>query len=176
MLRLFTLLLYTLPLTIVSLPSREAENIQSGTSNVAKSGCQTRCGNLTVAYPFGIGVGSGCSKDESFDLSCNTTYDPPRLFVKSGRIQIYKISDFEMWVSTVVAYRCYNQSGDIDECDGKSNISCYGQCINTAGSYNCTCWPRYTGNAKTPDGCQPIAKGSKFPVMIFTLGTFHIIK
>ena len=59
---------------------------------------------------------------------------------------------------------------DIDECDGKSNISCYGHCNNTAGSYNCTCWPGYIGNAKTPDGCQPVAKGSKFPVLIFTLG------
>ncbi|GJY35148.1 wall-associated receptor kinase 2-like protein [Tanacetum coccineum] len=28
----------------------------------------------------------------------------------------------------------------------------------------------YTGNAKTPDGCQPVAKGLKFPVLIFTLG------
>ncbi|PWA59241.1 EGF-like calcium-binding domain-containing protein [Artemisia annua] len=58
---------------------------------------------------------------------------------------------------------------NINECDGKSSISCYGNCINTEGSYNCTCWPGYTGNAKTLDGCQPVAKGSQFPVMIFTL-------
>ncbi|PWA95546.1 EGF-like calcium-binding domain-containing protein [Artemisia annua] len=61
----------------------------------------------------------------------------------------------------------------INECDNKSSISCYGNCINTEGSYNCTCWPGYTGNAKTVDGCQPVAKGvakgSQFPVMIFTL-------
>ncbi|PWA78326.1 EGF-like calcium-binding domain-containing protein [Artemisia annua] len=156
---------------MASLPSSEAENIQSSTSNLAKSGCQTTCGNLTVAYPFGIGVGSGCSIDESFDLTCNSTYNPPRLFVKSGEIQINKISDFEMWVTNFLGYRCYNQSGDIDECDEKRNISCYGHCINTAGSYSCTCWPGYTGNAEKADGCQPVAKGSKFPVMIFTLAT-----
>nr|GFD48620.1 wall-associated receptor kinase 2-like [Tanacetum cinerariifolium] len=49
----------------------------------------------------------------------------------------------------------------------KSN--CYGNCMNTEGSYDCTCKPGYSGNAKTQDGCRPDAKGSKFPVMIFTL-------
>nr|GEU96179.1 serine/threonine protein kinase [Tanacetum cinerariifolium] len=42
--------------------------------------------------------------------------------------------------------------------------------MNTEGSYDCTCKPGYSGNAKTQDGCRPDAKGSKFPVMIFTLG------
>lgn len=35
---------------------------------------------------------------------------------------------------------------------------------------NCTCWPGYTGNAKTQNGCQPVAKDSEFPFMMFTLG------
>ncbi|PWA95547.1 EGF-like domain-containing protein [Artemisia annua] len=89
----------------------------SAMNNIAKPGCQPRCGNITVPYPFGIG------KDT-----------------------------------------------DINECLDKSNIHCYGNCVNTEGSYNCSCWPGYTGNAKTQDGCQPVAKGSQFPVMIFTLG------
>nr|GFC28076.1 wall-associated receptor kinase 2-like [Tanacetum cinerariifolium]GFC28082.1 wall-associated receptor kinase 2-like [Tanacetum cinerariifolium] len=106
MLLLFTFILLTIPLTLASVALFETEN-------VAKSGCQTTCGNLTVAYPFGIGVGSGCSIDESFDLTCNSTYDPPRLFIKSGNLQIFKISDFEMWVSNFIAYRCYNKSGGV---------------------------------------------------------------
>ncbi|MFS8034240.1 putative EGF-like calcium-binding domain-containing protein [Helianthus anomalus] len=52
------------------------------------------------------------------------------------------------------------------------NIRCYGQCINTKGSYSCTCGPGYTGDAKMLDGCQPLANGSKFPVTVFTLGNF----
>ncbi|KAI3819078.1 hypothetical protein L1987_12901 [Smallanthus sonchifolius] len=97
---LFTLILFN------DLPSPEAT-----TGNIAKSGCQTVCGNLTVAYPFGIGVGSGCSKDDSFDLTCNSTYDPPTLYIGSGNIQIHNISDSEMWVNSYVALRCYNQFG-----------------------------------------------------------------
>ncbi|KAJ0743586.1 putative EGF-like domain-containing protein [Helianthus annuus] len=52
---------------------------------------------------------------------------------------------------------------DINECDDKSNLHCFGRCIivNIAGSYNCTCWPGYTGDAKIPHGCRPISNGSK---------------
>ncbi|GKE29201.1 wall-associated receptor kinase 2-like protein [Tanacetum coccineum] len=57
---------------------------------------------------------------------------------------------------------------DINECNDKKGY-CYGNCKNTEGSYDCTCKPGYSGNATTPDGCRPDAKGSKFPVMIFTL-------
>ncbi|KAM0028290.1 putative EGF-like domain, wall-associated receptor kinase [Helianthus debilis subsp. tardiflorus] len=99
---------------MASLSSPPEGNIQSATGNIAKPGCQTRCGNLTVAYPFGIGVGSGCSKDNSFELTCNSTsYDPPKLFIRSSNIDILKISDSEMWVTGSVAVRCYDQSGGV---------------------------------------------------------------
>ncbi|MFS7984618.1 hypothetical protein Hanom_Chr11g00988581 [Helianthus anomalus] len=59
--------------------------------------------------------------------------------------------------------------------DDKSNLRCFGRCINTTGSYNCTCWPGYIGDAKTPDACRPISNGSKFPVMVFTLAAWFFI-
>ncbi|XP_076914365.1 wall-associated receptor kinase 5-like [Bidens hawaiensis] len=103
MLLLFTLLLFDiLPL-----------NVQSVTGNIAKPGCQTRCDNLTVAYPFGIGIGSGCSRDKTFDLICNSTYDPPRLFMDTGDVQILNISDYEIWVTSYVGTKCYNQLGNV---------------------------------------------------------------
>ncbi|KAJ0715381.1 hypothetical protein HanPI659440_Chr13g0500501 [Helianthus annuus] len=51
-----------------------------------------------VAYPFVIGVGSGCSIDESFDLTCNTTYDPPKLFtlVQSFDLRLFCLDCFLM--------------------------------------------------------------------------------
>ncbi|MFS8014394.1 hypothetical protein Hanom_Chr15g01343991 [Helianthus anomalus] len=53
---------------------------------------------LYVAYPFGIRVGSGCSIDESFDLTCNTTYDPPKLFtlVQSFDLRLFCLDCFLM--------------------------------------------------------------------------------
>ncbi|CAH1427586.1 unnamed protein product [Lactuca virosa] len=77
--------------------------------NIAKPGCQTQCGNLTVKYPFGIG--DGCFLDESFQLTCNDTKDPPKLFIGSENIQIYNISDSELRISNSIAFKCYNKSG-----------------------------------------------------------------
>nr|XP_043620334.1 putative wall-associated receptor kinase-like 16 [Erigeron canadensis] len=38
-------------------------------ASLAKPGCQERCGNLTIAYPYGIG--SGCYLNKSFEVFCN---------------------------------------------------------------------------------------------------------
>ncbi|KAJ9545338.1 hypothetical protein OSB04_025045 [Centaurea solstitialis] len=111
---LFTLVLFTLPLT----PQSSGGNLQSSTAiargNIAKRGCQTHCGNLTVPYPFGIGVDRGCSLDESFDLNCSSTENPPKLFYGSTYIEIYNISDFEVRVSNDISFTCYNQKGNVD--------------------------------------------------------------
>ncbi|CAH1445908.1 unnamed protein product [Lactuca virosa] len=89
--------------------------------NIARPGCLTQCGNLTVQYPFGIG--KGCSLDESFELTCNLTYKPPKLFIGSGNIEIYSISDSEMRIYNRVAYKCYNASGNVtDELDAWTNL------------------------------------------------------
>ncbi|KAJ9545296.1 hypothetical protein OSB04_025003 [Centaurea solstitialis] len=177
------LLLFTLVL-LITLPSpmfcgRSSTGI--ATSNIAKQGCKTHCGNLKVSYPFGIGVGKErCSLDESFDLTCNSTETPPKLFYGSTNIEIYSISNSEVRGSNSVGYTCYNKKGNvtaeaytwinkmnIDECEDKSR--CYGNCINTQGSYICSCSPGYTGDATTVDGCRYVAKESKSRTLVFTL-------
>ncbi|GKD67986.1 wall-associated receptor kinase 2-like protein [Tanacetum coccineum] len=80
---------------------------------IAKQGCQTHCGNITVPYPFGIGKDTGCSLDESFYVNCNTSFDPPKLFIMSGNVEIYNISDSELRIFTSVGYRCYDQYGNV---------------------------------------------------------------
>nr|XP_017224752.1 PREDICTED: wall-associated receptor kinase 2-like [Daucus carota subsp. sativus] len=82
---------------------------------IAKPGCQSKCGNLTVPYPFGIGVGSGCSIDSStwFDVNCNTSFSPPKAFIGSGNVQIHEILNSQMRVSNVMATKCYSSTGDL---------------------------------------------------------------
>ena len=38
-----------------------------------RKGCQTRCGNVTVEYPFGTSPGYYYADDPDFRLTCNET-------------------------------------------------------------------------------------------------------
>ncbi|XP_047307696.1 wall-associated receptor kinase 1-like [Impatiens glandulifera] len=82
---------------------------------VAKPGCQTTCGNLTVPYPFGIGLDSGCSISPWFQVYCNQTFSPPKPFIRDGNIEIFSISKTHMRVSNVIASKCYNQLGELTQ-------------------------------------------------------------
>ncbi|KAI3795019.1 hypothetical protein L1987_37662 [Smallanthus sonchifolius] len=90
------------------------------TNNTAKPGYPTKCGNITVPYPFGIGT--YCSLEQKFNLTCNiSNYDPPKHFV--GKIRIYNVSDSELRVFTRISYICYNQTGVVYEHVGWSNLT-----------------------------------------------------
>ncbi|KAI3842977.1 hypothetical protein MKW92_010913 [Papaver armeniacum] len=88
---------------------------ESSTFLQAKPGCQSKCGNISVPYPFGIG--DGCFIDPAvaaggYNMRCNTSYDPPKLFPgKEGTVEILSISEMEIRVGTIGAYLCYNESG-----------------------------------------------------------------
>ncbi|KAK9162547.1 hypothetical protein Syun_003449 [Stephania yunnanensis] len=47
-----------------------------------KPGCPDRCGNISIPYPFGLGEDPSCFREETstFQLYCNDSYNPPRLF------------------------------------------------------------------------------------------------
>ena len=48
-----------------------------------------RCGNVSVPYPFAIS--HGCSLP-GFELTCDTTRNPPRLMIGNGTLQVVDIS------------------------------------------------------------------------------------
>ncbi|KAL7142046.1 hypothetical protein ABFS83_08G096200 [Erythranthe nasuta] len=89
------------------------ETIAKG-PNITKPGCQSKCGNLTVPYPFGIGVGAGCSIQPSFDINCNTSFNPPKPYIISeeNNLEVIGITDSQMRIKNSVAATCYNRQGN----------------------------------------------------------------
>ncbi|KAI3910219.1 hypothetical protein MKW92_053106 [Papaver armeniacum] len=103
----------------------------------AKPGCQSACGNVSIPYPFGVISstlsGRECSidgtlKSYGFSINCNTTYNPPKPFLVSGRgdreqfyvwmgetkelnLEILSISESEIRLKTWQTTICYDKSG-----------------------------------------------------------------
>ncbi|MCL7041990.1 hypothetical protein MKW94_029353, partial [Papaver nudicaule] len=88
----------------------------------AKQGCQSKCGNVTIPYPFGIG--NGCFKidtDDKFNddyinyrIICNTSYNPPKPFITASgnQLEVLSISDTEARIkNSFISFGCNSNSG-----------------------------------------------------------------
>ncbi|KAI3864454.1 hypothetical protein MKW92_008318 [Papaver armeniacum] len=87
----------------------------------AKPGCEAKCGNFTIPYPFGIGPSeNGCSLTGDgvrlYNVTCSTSFNPPKPFLSLGlnktsgkynMIELISISDSEARVKNVLATMCY---------------------------------------------------------------------
>ncbi|XP_011077536.1 wall-associated receptor kinase 2 [Sesamum indicum] len=115
------LLLLHLSLALADHPPPTSTTVSAGphrksiteAANTAKPGCQTKCGNLTVPYPFGIGLNSGCSIGPWFDVKCDNSSSPPKPFIATGNLEIVDISDDQVRIKNWVAARCYTETGNI---------------------------------------------------------------
>jgi len=56
----------------------------------AATNCTSSCGNISVPYPFGIEP--GCYHATWFNLTCDLSLQPPKLFLGDGTVQVLEIS------------------------------------------------------------------------------------
>lgn len=83
-------------------------------TSVAKPGCPSQCGNLTIPYPFGIGF--SCSMAFGYTLTCDASTDPPKTFIPipitDTKTQVFHISASEIRIINRVTFSCFNLQGD----------------------------------------------------------------
>ncbi|PWA58099.1 wall-associated receptor kinase-like 8 [Artemisia annua] len=73
----------------------------------AKPGCQERCSNITIPYPYGIGP--GCYMDKPFEVFCNASSQdlvPALRFVNNHEFSILEIFH-EVTVGAMIAEKDY---------------------------------------------------------------------
>ena len=77
-----------------------------------KDGCQERCGDVIVPYPFGIGE-QRCAMNENFFLHCNSTDDGHHELWFGENIPARNISLLNGTVTVGIdpSFDCYNKSG-----------------------------------------------------------------
>ncbi|CAL5028311.1 unnamed protein product [Urochloa decumbens] len=95
--RMFESPFYLLLLIFIVTPGEQASGVITSQGNnthlssAMYSGCPKSCGNLTFDYPFGIG--SNCIRNTDFNLTCDNTTQPPKLYLQDLTTEVLEDID-----------------------------------------------------------------------------------
>ncbi|XP_066336129.1 wall-associated receptor kinase 2-like isoform X2 [Miscanthus floridulus] len=106
---LWLLLSPVLVLSLVPAPAI-SETAQTPTPDCHSN---TMCGDVTIPYPFGFS--EACLWDESFTLSCNHSFSPPRPYYSNIEVINITVERGEMRVFTGVSRICFNSSTNVSD-------------------------------------------------------------
>ena len=79
---------FVMRITIIVLLTYEL--VEAAAPPIAKPGCDSRCGNLEIPYPFGIGP--DCYMDKLFEVFCNRTGSSAKAFLTSIDKEVRQIN------------------------------------------------------------------------------------
>lgn len=107
---LFFLVASMVATTLVGTNSLITPKTMITATNTTKPGCQRKCGNLTIPYPFGIG--DNCSLNQMFSIICNNSYNPARAssVITTALSEILDITESQLIFRNTrnqIAWSCY---------------------------------------------------------------------
>ncbi|KAL5581534.1 hypothetical protein UlMin_013976 [Ulmus minor] len=107
---------------------------------IAKPGCESKCGNVSIPYPFGMGS-KDCYLDKWFEIECNNISHTPLL--KLSQLEVFNISfggdsDPELEVRSPISFmNCGDRKNSSQTVDLKGSPFVFSSTMNSFMAVSC---------------------------------------